>query len=112
MKTIPAGNCLKGNRSGKSTININRLTGRKIFYGWSKNSNLQSDLRKLSTGHWLSSLILCGPHQVPVIRLIGDAYGPITMAFIPMILSTLIFLPFCGWKIKNESENEMAVERY
>lgn len=31
--------------------------------------------------------------QVPVIRLIGDAYGPITIAFIPMILSTLIFLP-------------------
>ena len=31
--------------------------------------------------------------QVPVIRLIGDAYGPITMAFVPMILSTIIFLP-------------------
>ena len=31
--------------------------------------------------------------QVPVIRLIGDAYGPITIAFFPMILSTLIFLP-------------------
>jgi drug/metabolite transporter (DMT)-like permease len=31
--------------------------------------------------------------QVPVIRLIGDAYGPITIAFVPMILSTLIFLP-------------------
>jgi len=31
--------------------------------------------------------------QVPVIRLIGDVYGPITIAFIPMILSTLIFLP-------------------
>ena len=31
--------------------------------------------------------------QVPVIRLIGDAYGPITIAFIPMIASTLIFLP-------------------
>jgi len=32
--------------------------------------------------------------QVPVIRLIGDAYGPVTIAFVPMILSTLIFLPF------------------
>jgi drug/metabolite transporter (DMT)-like permease len=32
--------------------------------------------------------------QVPVIRLIGDAYGPVTVSFIPMILSTLIFLPF------------------
>ncbi|HEY4155035.1 MAG TPA: DMT family transporter [Puia sp.] len=31
--------------------------------------------------------------QVPVIRLIGDAYGPITVAFVPMILSTVIFLP-------------------
>jgi drug/metabolite transporter (DMT)-like permease len=32
--------------------------------------------------------------QVPVIRLIGNAMGPITVAFIPMIVSTLIFLPF------------------
>ena len=31
--------------------------------------------------------------QVPVIRLIGDTYGPITVAFIPMIISTVIFLP-------------------
>jgi len=31
--------------------------------------------------------------QVPVIRLIGDSLGPIAIAFIPMILSALIFLP-------------------
>jgi drug/metabolite transporter (DMT)-like permease len=31
--------------------------------------------------------------QVPVIRLIGDSLGPVTVAFIPMILSTVIFLP-------------------
>jgi drug/metabolite transporter (DMT)-like permease len=31
--------------------------------------------------------------QVPVIRFIGDRLGPITVAFIPMILSTIIFLP-------------------
>lgn len=31
--------------------------------------------------------------QVPVIRLIGDSLGPITVAFVPMILSTIIFLP-------------------
>lgn len=31
--------------------------------------------------------------QVPVIRLIGDRLGPITVAFIPMIASTVIFLP-------------------
>jgi len=31
--------------------------------------------------------------QVPVIRLIGDVYGPITVAFVPMIVSTIIFLP-------------------
>src|SRR5258708_3124626 len=33
------------------------------------------------------------PTLVPVIRLIGDSYGPITIAFVPMIISTLIFLP-------------------
>jgi drug/metabolite transporter (DMT)-like permease len=31
--------------------------------------------------------------QVPVIRLIGETYGPITVAFVPMVASTLIFLP-------------------
>jgi drug/metabolite transporter (DMT)-like permease len=31
--------------------------------------------------------------QVPVIRFIGDRLGPITVAFIPMIVSTLVFLP-------------------
>ena len=31
--------------------------------------------------------------QVPVIRFIGNAYGPMTIAFVPMILSTVIFLP-------------------
>lgn len=31
--------------------------------------------------------------QVPVIRIIGDVYGPVTVAFIPMIASTVIFLP-------------------
>ncbi|MEP7142665.1 MAG: DMT family transporter [Ferruginibacter sp.] len=32
--------------------------------------------------------------QVPVIRLMGDKLGPITIAFIPMIISTLMFIPF------------------
>lgn len=41
--------------------------------------------------------------QVPVIRLIGDAYGPITIAFFPMILSTLIFLPVL-W-VENKKRN-------
>jgi len=32
--------------------------------------------------------------QVPVIRLMGDKLGPITIAFIPMIISTVMFIPF------------------
>ncbi|MEW5978793.1 MAG: DMT family transporter [Acidobacteriota bacterium] len=31
--------------------------------------------------------------QVPVIKLIGDRLGPVAIAFVPMILSTLMFLP-------------------
>ena len=31
--------------------------------------------------------------QVPVIRFIGDRLGPVTVAFVPMIASTIIFLP-------------------
>jgi drug/metabolite transporter (DMT)-like permease len=41
--------------------------------------------------------------QVPVIRFIGDRLGPITVAFIPMIASTLIFLPFL-W-VENRKRN-------
>lgn len=32
--------------------------------------------------------------QVPVIRIIGDKLGPVTIAFIPLLISTLLFLPF------------------
>lgn len=32
--------------------------------------------------------------QVPVIRLIGDSLGPVTVAFIPTILSTIMLFPF------------------
>ena len=32
--------------------------------------------------------------QVPVIRLMGDKLSPITIAFIPMIVSTIMFIPF------------------
>ena len=31
--------------------------------------------------------------QAPVIKLIGDRIGPVAIAFVPMILSTLLFLP-------------------
>lgn len=41
--------------------------------------------------------------QVPVIRFIGDRLGPITVAFIPMVASTLIFLPVL-W-IENKRRN-------
>lgn len=41
--------------------------------------------------------------QVPVIRLIGNRLGPITVAFIPMIVSTLIFLPIL-W-VENKKRN-------
>jgi drug/metabolite transporter (DMT)-like permease len=32
--------------------------------------------------------------QVPVIRLIGDGLGPITVAYLPLIISTLLVFPF------------------
>jgi len=41
--------------------------------------------------------------QVPVIRFIGDRLGPITVAFIPMIASTLIFLPVLWFENKRRN---------
>jgi len=44
--------------------------------------------------------------QVPVIRLIGDKLGPMTLAFIPMIISTLLFLPFLWVENKKRKSSE------
>ena len=44
--------------------------------------------------------------QVPVIRLIGDKLGPITIAFIPMIISTILFLPFLWAENKKRKLSE------
>jgi drug/metabolite transporter (DMT)-like permease len=41
--------------------------------------------------------------QVPVIRMIGDRLGSVTVAFVPMIVSTLIFLPLLV--IENKKRN-------
>ena len=44
--------------------------------------------------------------QVPVIRLIGDKLKPITIAFIPMIISTLLFLPFLWMENRKRKPSE------
>jgi len=48
--------------------------------------------------------------QVPVIRVIGDKLGPVTVAFIPMIVSTIIFLPLL-W-IENKKRNVKIFRRW
>ncbi len=44
--------------------------------------------------------------QVPVIRLIGDSLGPITIAFVPMIISTMLFIPFLWAENRNRKPSE------
>jgi len=36
--------------------------------------------------------------QAPVIKIIGGRLGPVAIAFLPMILSTLLFLPALWWE--------------
>ena len=48
--------------------------------------------------------------QVPVIRLIGNELGPITVAFIPLIVSTILFLPLL-W-IQNKKRKVKFKWRY
>ena len=43
--------------------------------------------------------------QVPVVRFIGDRLGAITVAFIPMIISTIIFLPVLWIENKKRKVN-------
>src|SRR5665811_2533230 len=48
------------------------------------------------TGDW-SLVILINfmwATQMPVIRIIGDRMGTVAVAFLPLILSTVIFIPF------------------
>jgi drug/metabolite transporter (DMT)-like permease len=44
--------------------------------------------------------------QVSVIRLMGDKLGPITIAFVPMIISTLLFIPFLWAENRKRKKNE------
>ncbi len=41
--------------------------------------------------------------QIPVIRVIGDSLGPVTVAFIPTILSTIMLLPFLLFENKKRN---------
>ncbi|MBN9381892.1 MAG: DMT family transporter [Chitinophagaceae bacterium] len=47
-------------------------------------------------GHWFLVVLVnfMWATQVPVIRMIGDRLGPMTIAFVPMIISTVLFIPF------------------
>ncbi len=49
--------------------------------------------RKYLDWFWLMVVNFMWATQAPVIKLIGDRLGPVAIAFVPMILSTLLFLP-------------------
>ena len=61
--------------------------------------------RSQKTADWSLVILinLMWATQVPVIRLIGDRIGPVAIAFIPLLLSTLIFLPVL-W-VENKKRN-------
>lgn len=44
--------------------------------------------------------------QVPVIRLIGDKLGPMAIAFVPMLASTFMFIPFLWAQNKKRKESD------
>lgn len=50
-------------------------------------------LRKYSDWVLIVTINFMWATQAPVIKAIGDGLGPVAIAFIPMILSTLMFLP-------------------
>lgn len=57
-------------------------------------------------GHWflIIQVNFMWATQVPVIRLIGDKLGPMTIAFVPMIISTLLFIPFLVMENKRRKQ--------
>lgn len=44
--------------------------------------------------------------QVPVIRLMGDRIGPMAIAFVPMLVSTIMFMPFLWVENKKRKASE------
>ncbi len=44
--------------------------------------------------------------QVPVIRLMGDKLGAMTIAFVPMLISTILFIPFLWAENKKRKASE------
>jgi drug/metabolite transporter (DMT)-like permease len=44
--------------------------------------------------------------QVPVIRLMGDKIGPMAIAFVPMLVSTILFMPFLWAENKKRKASE------
>ena len=44
--------------------------------------------------------------QVPVIRLMGDKIGPMAIAFVPMLVSTVMFMPFLWAENKKRKTSE------
>jgi len=49
--------------------------------------------RKYLDWFWLMIVNFMWATQAPAIKLMGDRLGPVAIAFLPMILSTLLFLP-------------------
>lgn len=43
--------------------------------------------------------------QVPVVRMIGDSLGPVAVAFIPTIASTLMLMPFLWFANKKQNKS-------
>jgi drug/metabolite transporter (DMT)-like permease len=58
---------------------------------------LSSRQRKYVDWFWLMVVNFMWATQAPVIKLIGDRLGPVAIAFVPMLLSTLLFLPVLWW---------------
>ena len=54
--------------------------------------------RKYRDWFWLMIVNFMWATQAPVIKIIGDRLGPVAIAFLPMILSTLLFLPALWWE--------------
>jgi drug/metabolite transporter (DMT)-like permease len=56
--------------------------------------------RKYLDWFWLMLVNFMWATQAPVIKIIGDRLGPVAIAFLPMILSTLLFLPALWWEAR------------
>ena len=109
VRVYPQNQDQNSQNEGIGRISINRINGPGRISKFSREGRMGMGVMKTAKMGDLLLVILVNfmwATQVPVIRMIGDKLAPITIAFVPMIISTMLFLPFLWAQNKKRKPSE------